>query len=162
MVPRRSDLMKKYGVAPQETEEEVRRPPLAGTAPPAGPKRPAFKAAPPPPPPPPPRQHAAAREGEIPGAFGGRGPGGTRPSVRREWVPSPELRRLMERLPPLWGIDLALLILTVIGLIAIALNWSVVMLALARMVYSAANVLIQLLLLLILVAVGLLIFRGRG
>lgn len=68
----------------------------------------------------------------------------------------------MERLPPLWGVDLALLILTVIGLIAIALNWSAVMLALARMVYWAANVLIQLLLLLVLVAVGLYIFRGRG
>lgn len=114
-----------------------------------------------------PRFHSRTETGEMTGTFGRERSAAanrsqpTRPAPRRKEMP-PFFRDLAERLPDQWGVDLALLLITLVGIIVIFCNWSAVMLALARLIYTIANALIQIiiLLLILLLAFGF-FFGGR-
>lgn len=111
------------------------------------------------------RSHSGTETGEIQGTFGHERSVASnrreraRPAPRRKETP-PFFRDLAERLPDQWGVDLALLLITLVGVIAIFCNWSAVMLALAHLMYAVANALIQIMVLLLMVLLAFAFFRG--
>lgn len=104
--------------------------------------------------------------GPIPGTFGrSRGDreaqtdGGRSPRVDPGPRTSQPLRGLMDQLPPLWGVDLALILISLVGIIAILINLPAVLQALARMICSVIGFVLNLVLLLALVVALLYLLR---
>lgn len=106
--------------------------------------------------------------GTMPGVFGrSRGRGNVQPE--RDWesevVPAEPrpvqlLRGLADHLPPLWGVDIGLILISFVGIIAILINLSAVLRALARFICSLIGVGINIMLLLA-IGVAFLIFLRR-
>lgn len=105
--------------------------------------------------------------GPIPGTFGqsrrtrsasadGRGDS---PARRRRVCQS--IRDLIERLPPLWWVDLMLILISLVGIIAILTHLPAVLLALAKMICSIISLLFGIVLWILLGAVALFCLRSR-
>lgn len=105
------------------------------------------------------------KAGPIPGTFGQSrgtrsavvdGSGGSSTGQRV----SQSMRGLIERLPSLWGIDLVLILISLVGIIAILTHLPAVLLALAKIICSAISLLFGAALLLVIGVVVLLWLRS--
>ena len=101
-----------------------------------------------------------AKRGPIPGTFeGGRRQEG--PQVPEKRQKSPSGLQVRDRLPPLWGVDLCLILVSVAGLAYIALHWSAILLAIANVIYAVVSRVLNIALLLGLGAAALYYLRRR-
>ena len=95
------------------------------------------------------------------GVFGGAGrssvPGSTRVRTPRGGGAS----RLGSRLPPNWGVDLSLILITLAGIVLVAVNLQAVLLFLVRAVYWLIRTLFWIALIVGLVVIAALVIRGR-
>lgn len=105
--------------------------------------------------------------GPMPGLFGRSRVGGS-VQLEEDWGsraasaepgPGQRLRDLKDRLPPLWGIDLGLILISLVGMIGILVNLSVVLRTLAGFICSVIGVGINIMLLLVLGLVFLFFLR---
>lgn len=101
-----------------------------------------------------------AKRDPIPGTFeGGRRQEG--PQVPEKKQKSPSGLQVWDRLPPLWGVDLCLILVSVAGLAYIALHWSAILLAIANIIYAVVSGVLNIALLLGLGAAALYYLRRR-
>lgn len=112
-------------------------------------------------------EQGSGEAGPMPGTFGQSRGAGSAPEDRGAGfratpaglrIPQ-SVHGLAEQLPPLWGVDLALILISLAGIIAVLTHLPALLLALARLVCSAISFLFNIALLLVLGVVVVLWLR---
>lgn len=112
-------------------------------------------------------EQGSGEAGPMPGTFGQSRGAGSAPEDRGAGfratpaglrIPQ-SVHGLAEQLPPLWGVDLALILISLAGIIAVLAHLPALLLALARLVCSAISFLFNIALLLVLGVVVVLWLR---
>lgn len=99
------------------------------------------------------------------GIFGGGSSGGEKPSRKKSDVSirggdfGAQFRAFLTRLPENWGVDLALILITVIGIVSIITNWNLILAAIAGLIVRLVRGVIGILFLIASAAALILLLR---